>query len=63
MQIEIKKQKMSNKKTRCNKCRNFLFSTDDSGYLHFREGLSISSNGIEFKIKCSCGEVTKVKLR
>lgn len=62
MQIEIIKEKMKNKKTRCKKCGNFLFATTDDGYLNFREGLGISSNGKEFKIKCSCGEVTRVKL-
>lgn len=61
--LNIKKSTMKdNKKTRCKKCGNFLFATTADGYLNFREGLNISSNGTEFKIKCNCKEITHVKL-
>lgn len=63
MKINIKKDKMKdNKKTRCKKCGNFLFSTTSDGYLHFREGLDISSNGTEFKVKCNCKEIIHINL-
>ena len=64
MNIEIKKNNMKeNKKTRCKKCGSFLFSTTSDGYLNFREGLNISSNGTEFKVKCNCKEVIYIKLK
>lgn len=60
--IIVRKSKMKDNKKFCKKCGNFLFATTSDGYLKFREGLDISSNGTEFKIKCNCKEVTHVKL-
>ena len=62
MKISIKKNKMKQKKNYCEHCKNFLFSTKENGYLEFRNGLNISSNGTEFRVKCSCGHVTIISL-
>lgn len=51
---------MKNKKNYCKSCHNFLFNTKENGYIEFRDGLGISSNGTEFVVKCKCGHETVV---
>ena len=60
MKIVIKKNKMKDKKNYCKSCGSFLFNTKENKYIEFRDGLSISSNGTEFKIKCKCGHETVI---
>lgn len=63
MTINIKKENMKDKKTFCKKCRSFLFKSKENGYIEFKSGLDISSNGEQFIIKCSCGDITVVNLK
>lgn len=60
MKINIKKEKMKNKKNYCKSCHVFLFNTKENGYIEFRDGLGISSNGTEFVVKCKCGHETVI---
>lgn len=62
MTIEIKKDTIKDGKVRC-KCGRFLFKTSKSGYIHFSTGVQMSLDGLEIKVKCTCGKITQVKIK
>lgn len=47
----------------CKKCNTFLVKANKDGWIEFPKKLKISSNGEMFKIKCSCGEETFLKIK
>lgn len=60
MKIDIKKDKMKNKRNYCKKCNSFLFESKENGYIEFPSNV-ISSDGENFTLKCKkCGEITIV---
>ena len=34
-----------------------------SGYIHFSTGVQMSLDGLEIKVKCTCGKITQVKIK
>lgn len=60
MKINIKKEKMKNKRNCCKKCNGFIFETKEDGYIKFPNNV-ISSDGESVTLKCKkCGEITVI---
>ena len=61
--INIHEPLKSGKALYCKKCNSFLVKSNKDNWLEFPKNLKISSNGEIFKIKCSCGEETFLKIK
>ena len=61
--INIHEPLKSGKALYCKKCNSFLVKSNKDNRLEFPKNLKISSNGEIFKIKCSCGEETLLKIK